>query len=439
MLFAAGWGFLGVLQDVLAKDPLVVADQAVYHFLQSLRTPWADNVFVAVTELGDSFVNITLFCTVLLVLLVKRCHRAAGLWTLAVLGGLLAVQVLKWTIHLPRPVSIYDGASAYGFPSGHTTMSVILYGFLAFLIVRQVGAAWRWGLVSGVVLIAFIIGFSRLYLGAHWLSDVLGGYFIGTSWATIVGIAYLKKADKIVPKRLLGGAVIGIIVIAGGWHVTQQHKEDLSFYAPRHKMQTITFASWLADGWRDLPTYRIDLAGEREQPLIVQWAGSTDDLTRYLLSKQWQTPSSLDLQDLLKMLSPDTPIGELPVLPRLHNGRIDVVRLVQPVDETHRWVLRLWPTGVKISENNAPVFEGTIEMQNRRHLADMILVATDSGKYDLPLKRLTEVLNGRFTMKLVNRKGDEIIPENEDRRVDWHGGVLLISRGAEPDGVPIER
>ena len=139
------------------------------------------------------------------------------------------------------------------------------------------------------------------------------------------------------------------------------------------------------------------------------------------------------------MLAPDTPIGELPVLPRLHNGRIDVVRLVQPLDETHRWVLRLWPTDLKISENGDPVFEGTIEMQSRRHLADMILLATDSGKYGLPLTRLAEVLNGRFTMKLVNRKGDEIITENEDRRVDWHGGVLLISQGAEPDGVPSER
>ncbi|MHB1350244.1 MAG: bifunctional DedA family/phosphatase PAP2 family protein [Desulfobulbaceae bacterium] len=440
VLFAAGWGFLGVLQDVLAKDPLVVADQAVYHFLQSLRTPWADNVFVAVTELGDSFVNITLFCTVLLVLLVKRCHRAAAFWILAVLGGLLAVQVLKWTIHLPRPVSIYDGTSAYGFPSGHTTMSVVLYGFLAILIVRQIAAVWRWGLVSSVVLIAFIIGLSRLYLGAHWLSDVLGGYFIGTSWGAIIGIAYLKKADKSAPKRLLAGAVIGIIVIAGGWHVTQQHKKDLSFYAPRHTMQTMALASWLTDGWRDLPAYRIDLAGEREQPLTLQWAGSTDELTRYLLSKQWQTPSPLDLKDLLRTLSPDTPIVELPVLPRLHNGLTDVVRLVQPIDDKHRWVLRLWPTDLIISENGAPVFEGTIEMQNRRHLADMILLATDSGKYGLPLNRLETVLNGRFDVKLVNRTNDEIILANDDRRVDWHGGVLLIGQDkAASEGVPIER
>lgn len=272
-------GLFGCVTGCSGKDPLVVADQAVYHFLQSLRTPWVDNAFVAVTELGDSFVNIAMFCTVLLVLLVKRCYRAAAFWVLVVLGGLLAVQLLKWAIHLPRPVSIYDRVSAYGFPSGHTTMSVVLYGFLVILIVRQIGTAWRWGLVSSVVLIAFIIGFSRLYLGAHWLSDVLGGYLIGIIWVTIVGIAYLRKVDKTVPKRLLAGAVISIVVIAGGWHVTQQHKKDLSFYAPRYTIQTIALATWLTDGWRDLPAYRIDLVGEREQPLTIQWVGSTDELT----------------------------------------------------------------------------------------------------------------------------------------------------------------
>ena len=426
VLFAAAWGFLGVLQDVLAKDPLIVANQAVYHFFESLRTLWSDSIFVVISELGDPFVNIILFCAVLLLLLVTRCYRAAAFWVLAVVGGFLIVQLLEWAISLPSPVTVYRGVSAYGFPGGHTAMGVILYGFLAILIVREIAAPRRWGLVSGVVLVAFILGFSRLYLGAHWLSDVLGGYFIGTSWVAILGIAYLQKADKVVPKRLLGGAVLGVLVLAGGWHVTQQYKEDLSFYAPRHEVQTMAFAAWMAEGWRNLPAYRIDLAGEREQPLILQWAGSTEELTRYLLSRGWQKPSSLDLKDLLKMFSPDTPIGELPVLPCMHNGRIDAVRLVQPLDETHRWVLRLWPTDVEISEKSLPVFEGTLEVQNRRKLADMILMAKDSGEYDVPLKRLTKVLGGGFTVKLVNRGEKEILPEDEGRRVDWHGGVLLL-------------
>jgi len=431
MLFVAGWGFLGVLQDVLAKDPLVLADQAVYHFFQSLRTPWADRIFVAVTELGDSFINICLSGAVLLVLLLKRCYRIAGYWVLTVLGGLLGVQLLKWLIHLPRPVAIYHGASAYGFPSGHTTMSVILYGFLAILLARGLSSTLRWGLFVSVFLISFIIAISRLYLGAHWLSDVLGGFFIGTSWTALLGIAFLKGPAEIVPRRLLALVAVLVIVTAGGWHVSQRHEKDLAFYTPRHDVKSMPLATWLADGWRNLPAWRIDMEGEREQPLTIQWAGSPDELAQYLLTKGWQRPPSLNLKSFLGMFSPGTPIEKVPVLPRLHDGRIDSLCLFRQV-KRQRWVLRLWPAAVKIAGNNTSLFVGTIEVQHRLHLTGLITVARDTGEYDRSLDALKEVLHDRFTMKLVSRTSNEIQVNREDLQVRWLGRVLLVWSGFVP-------
>ncbi len=429
-LFAAGWGFLGVLQDVLAKDPLVMADQAVYHLFQFLRTPWADRIFVAVTELGDSFVDICLTAAVLLVLLGKRCYRTAGFWALAALGGIVGVQLLKWLIHLPRPVAIYHGASAFGFPSGHTTMNVILYGFLAIILVRGLSSTWRWGIFVGVLLISFIIAVSRLYLGAHWLSDVLGGFCIGTSWAALLGIAYLKRPDDGVPRRLLGLVAALVIVIAGGWHVTQRHANDLTFYAPQQNVRSMPLATWLADGWRDFPAWRIDMAGERKQPLTIQWAGSPDELSRYLSTKGWQHPPALNLKNFLAMLSPDTPTEKLPVLPRLHSGRVDCLRLVHEV-MLQRWLLRLWPSDFRIAGNNIPLLVGTIEVQHRRHLTWLITAAGDTGEYDRPREALIQMLRNRFALKLVSRTTDEIQVNREHRRVHWDGKVLLVWEKAD--------
>jgi len=423
-LFSAGWGFLGILQDVLAKDPLVIADQAVYHFFQSLRTFWADNAFVAITELGDSFVNISMACAVLLVLLAKRCYRTAGFWALAALGGLLGVQLLKWAIHLPRPVAIYQGASAYGFPSGHTTMSVILYGFLAILLARRLAGAWRLGLFSSVVLITFVIGFSRLYLGAHWLSDVLGGYFIGTSWAAFLGIVYLKGADEIIPQRLLGLAVVLVLVIAGGWHVAQKHEKDLAFYAPRHPMRIIALTSWQANAWRDLPVWRIDMEGESEQPLTVQWAGSPDELARFLMSKGWRRPLPMNPKSFLGMFAPGTPIEQLPVLPLFHDGRVERLRLVR-TGQDGRLVLRLWSTDVKIYGNDTPLFVGTIEEQQGRNLAGLITMAKNTGNYERPLHLLEQTLGDTFTVRLVHRADRETRTVHEHQWPQWRGGVLL--------------
>jgi undecaprenyl-diphosphatase len=424
-VFITGWAFLGVLQDVLAKDPLVVADQAVYHFFQSLRTGWGDSVFVAITELGDSFVNLSLAGAVLIAFLVKRCYRTAGFWVLTALGGLLGVQLLKWAIHLPRPVAIYHGASAYGFPSGHTTMSVVLYGFLGILLARKLSGTWRWGLFSGVLFISFVVGISRLYLGAHWLSDVLGGYFIGTSWTAFMGIAWLKAADEKVPNHMLSLTLVLVIAIAGSWHVSQRHEKDMAFYAPRHEEKTMALSVWQTGGWRDLPAWRIDMEGELEQPLTVQWAGPPVELVRFLKETGWRQPQPLSLKSLLGMFSPSTPVEQLPVLPRLHDGRMERLRLVR-IDGDSRLVFRLWDTEVKIEGNDGfHLFAGTIEEQQGRSLAGLITMARDTGEYDQPLELLAQSLRQRFSIMQVRRTDQELRSDQEHQWAQWRGGMLL--------------
>jgi membrane protein DedA with SNARE-associated domain/membrane-associated phospholipid phosphatase len=424
-LIVAGWGFLGVLQDVLAKDPLVAADQAVYHFFQSLRTSLGDKVFVALTELGDSFVNIALACTVFGVLLLWRCYRSAGFWIVTVVGGVLGTILLKWLIHLPRPVAIYHGASSYGFPSGHTTMSVIIYGFLAILIARGLAAHFRWRLFTSVTLIAFVIGISRLYLGAHWLSDVLGGLFIGTTWVALVGIAYVKGTVEKVPRRLLGFAVLIVIGLFGGWHITQRHKTDLSFYAPHHKVKTLPQSQWQADGWQGLPAWRIDMTGEREQPLILQWAGSTDDLARFLLGKGWKQPPSLTTKTFFGMFASATPFENMPVLPKIHDGRSDILRLAYKDGEI-RFILRLWPSDILIGKDGPPLFIGTVERQQRRSIAGLINVASDSGEYNRSFNTIKQAFDNGLGLRRVQRRDYEIHIEHEQRHLHWAGEVLLV-------------
>lgn len=425
ILFGAVWGFLGVLQDVLAKDPLVIADQAVYNFFQTLRTPWADHILVAVTELGDSFVNICLSVAVLLVLFFKRCYRTAGYWLLTVLGGLIGVQVLKWLIHLPRPVALYQGSSTYGFPSGHTTMSVIIYGFLAILIARKLSSTLRWRLFVTVFAISFFIALSRLYLGVHWLSDVLGGFLIGTSWTTLLGIAYIKGSHDVVPRRLLGITTIVVIVVTGGWYVTQHHKNDLTFYAPKKTILSMEHSRWLADGWQELPAWQIDMGGEKEQPLTLQRAGSLDEIAKYLVASGWQHTSPLSVKSFLGMFSPDTKIEDLPVLPKLHDGRIDSLLLIRDV-LGQRLVLRIWPTDLEISPHGIPLFTGTIEVEYKQHTSGLLTLARDIGEYDLPLQTLQKELSRQFAVQVVNRKAYEVQLEHEQPRLQWNGNVLLI-------------
>jgi membrane-associated phospholipid phosphatase len=409
----------------------VLADQTVFHFLRSLRTLWVDRIFITITEIGDSQVNVCMAVSILVVLLAKRCYRTAGFWTVTVAGGWAGVRLLKWAFHLPRPMTLYHGVSAYGFPSGHTTMNLILYGFLAILLMRGMEGTWRWGNFVAALLISFIIAVSRLYLGAHWLSDVLGGFFIGTAWIALLGIAYLKSPAERVPRGLLGLVALLVIVIAGGWHVTRQRDRDLAFYAPQQEVQSMPLRTWLKGGWRRLPPWRLDMAGDREQPLTIQWAGSPDALKQHLVTKGWEQPPPLSLKNFLGMLSPDTPIDTLPVLPRLHNGQVDALRLVR-WNGDRRWVLRLWPSDFAIHGYPAPLFIGTVEQQQRRHLTWLITAALDTGEFRNPQEALAGVPGDRYLAEIVHRTAAEIESNRKHGRFQWQGRVLLVRASPDP-------
>ena len=431
ILFVAGWGFLGIWEDILAKDPLMIADQAVYHFFQSLRTSWADNVLAALTELGDSFVNVAMSGAVLAILLLKRRYRTSGFWVVAMLGGHVGVQSLKWLFQLPRPAAMYDGASAYGFPSGHAAMGMILYGFLGILLARGLARAGRAAVFSSAAAISLVLGFSRLYLGAHWLSDVLGGFFLGTAWVALVGIAYLKSTVETVPRRWLGTAAFLVLVLAGGWHIQERHESDLRFYAPRRDMQSLPLAAWQAEGWQSLPAWRIDLEGESEQPLTIQWAGEADDLAQILFAAGWRRPRSLSLKTFLTMLSPHTRAGDLPVLPQLHDGRSECLRLVYP-GEDHSLLLRIWPSDFRITGEGgeSPLFLGTVSELVPRQIAGLITLAEDTGNYDRPLRELEGHLQNRCAIRRASRENIPVQGTRQRPSIRWQGEVLLA--GAVP-------
>jgi len=148
-------------------------------------------------------------------------------------------------------------------------------------------------------------------------------------------------------------------------------------------------------------------------------------LARYLSTKGWQHPPPLSLKNFLGMLSPDTPIEKLPVLPRLDSGRVDCLHLVRR-DNDKLWVLRLWPSDFGIAGKNTPILVGTIEVQHRRHLTWLITAAVGSGEYDHPQDAIIQMLQNRFAFKAVSRSADEIQANSEQRRSRWRGRVLLV-------------
>jgi membrane-associated phospholipid phosphatase len=228
------WAFFELLEDVIMGDGVTGFDRRVYRWLQQHRQPGWDRLLVAVTELGDAQVALPVAVVAIVLLAGLKLWREAMFLALAIVGAAGFVAGLKRVIHRARPVDIYDGLAEYSFPSGHAGMSIVLFGFLAFLLASRAGPGWRRIIYSTSIVLVLLIGFSRIYLGAHWLSDVLAGFAFGLAWNSALAIAYLRKLSVDAPRsptRTLVRYLAATLLIAGGWHMLRDYSAELQRYS----------------------------------------------------------------------------------------------------------------------------------------------------------------------------------------------------------------
>jgi membrane-associated phospholipid phosphatase len=226
--------FLAIVEALVEGDPLFLPDKAVYSFLQPLRSMDADSLLIAITEMGDSIVVLTVGAAIAVALAWRRAWRTLLYWLTAVAGGSAINSLLKTVVQRQRPADIYEaGVDLFSFPSGHTTTNAILYGCLAIVIVRQSPFAWRTPLACGAASLVALIAFSRVYLGAHWLSDVVGGLAFAAIWLAILSVFYLRRpAEPINPKFLISIAAMALLLSAS-INIALHHSAEVELYKPR--------------------------------------------------------------------------------------------------------------------------------------------------------------------------------------------------------------
>ena len=198
---AAGflWIFGGVTQDVVAHDPLVQLDQTLATLLHSWATPTATTIFVIISTLGEPVLAV-LGVIVAGLLAWRRQWLHLGTWLIGLGGGEVLNQVIKHIVARPRPVFAQPliPESGFSFPSGHAVLSFIAYGLLAYFAVLVL-RTWRarTGVVMGAGLLVLVIGFSRLYLGVHYFSDVVAGFAAGGVWLStcIIGMELVRRGE----------------------------------------------------------------------------------------------------------------------------------------------------------------------------------------------------------------------------------------------------
>ena len=197
LIVLGSWLFGGIAEDVIHRDPLVQVDLAVSQFLHAHAEPPFTTAMLVVS-LAGSYLIVGASLVIAGVLAWRRRWYDFSMLVLAVGGGEVINLLLKALFARHRPVLPEPLLTLMspGFPSGHAMASMIFYGLIVYFIVRRV-RVWRWRVlaaITGAILI-ILIGFSRIYLGVQYLSDVLGGYAAGFVWLafTITGVETLRR------------------------------------------------------------------------------------------------------------------------------------------------------------------------------------------------------------------------------------------------------
>ncbi len=191
------WLFGGVLEDVVAGDPLTQFDRALAAQLHARATPGGIAFFRIVSDVGSPGTWASIALIVTAVLLLRRHWLLAGGWVAAIVGGGLLDLALKVLVHRPRPVfaQAFAAAPGWSFPSGHSMGTLVGYGMLAYLIMLRTRGRTRLAIPLAAAALVSLIGFSRLYLGVHYFSDVIGGYAAGVVWlsACVTGLEVARR------------------------------------------------------------------------------------------------------------------------------------------------------------------------------------------------------------------------------------------------------
>ncbi len=409
----------GIIEDILALDPIVAVDTRLDNLLYFYRHEMLVKGFLWITLLGKATVvlSVAALCTALFWIRKNR-QFILPLWVTLAGSGLFNL-LGKVALHRQRPpgIAVFTEAS-FSFPSGHATVASAFYGFIVYYLWRQT-QNWniRLNLLFGGSALILAIGFSRLYLGVHFLSDVLGGYLLGFLWL-IAGICMVEwrlfARSAVEPTeslsfsvKLLTAALILtelVFYIQSGLHYkpTRNSSEKLGM------IQSVSMDVVRGFVLYRLPRVTESITGKQQEPLnFIIVARDEASLAQAFTTAGWQSADPVTISSAArtaKALLGNESYPSAPIAPSFWNSKITDVGFEKPTPAhtvRQRHHIRLWKTDL-ITTDNSRVFVGTISMDEGMKWGLLHKMKPDiDSERDMLLNDL--LLGGRVTASYRNR------------------------------------
>ena len=367
-LFAALFAWFG--RSIHLPSGLTNLDQRTYELLAILHHPWTDIFFATLTWFGSTPAIIILGAFALFALIINNRDFSALVLIFGMAGGELFAFLAKEVFARPRPIPLFPELAIAGasFPSVHAFSSLLFYGFMVYFLIDTT-RNWRGARIVLLLFGSFIIllvGFSCVYLGVHWISDVLAGFTLAALWLTFLitlcetrfryggfgvqrGMRPFKFSLRtrlflLIPAALLAAGMIFVLM--------KPYLRTISLGRAARPQQIISLDSLIAE----LPRTTQNLWGHPQRPLSLLVVTDEATLRQRLLAAGWRPATQVGLaafKTLLADLLQGRAQHEATIVPQLVEGQredFSFVRAASTTDPTSLRSLLVWDLGFRLAD-----------------------------------------------------------------------------------------
>lgn len=368
-LCATGALFLAIAIYVKMNGPSTfVVNDAIYHLFRGMRTPTFDDLMMNITLLGQKQVILPVIIVMFgWLVYLKRWRAAFHFLALGVLAS-GSVFFFKHLIQSPRPIGIMMSGESFSMPSGHTTIATTVFIGFAFLIANKIKPYPRRFVYFTAITIALLVGISRLYLGAHWFTDVVCGWLLGATVLMIVILSYEREEESRIPPLGISLATIGSLILSVSYyHYTHVEQMRADYQMVSWPPVTLAMNEW----WRKndaLPAYRASLFGFPSQAINVVWNGDIDHIRKSLKEAGWSKPPVRDWISTLHRLADVKSTQYLSMIsPQYLDKRPELILARRTNGLKQLIVIRLWDANRIIKETQDPLWVGIVGVVPRTY------------------------------------------------------------------------
>lgn len=430
-LFIVVLSLFDITKDILTSGTVVSMDMKIENLLAVFRDSLLVKVFLWITALGEAqiIISVVLVMTALFWLWKKRFY-IASMW-LAVAGSAMSAYLAKMFINRARPggnIPVYT-EHFFSFPSGHSALIITLCGFLTYCVWRNF-TTWKIRVnsffIAGAIIL--LVGFSRLYLGVHFLSDVLGGYLIGFFWL-LLGITFsewlliknhnqgglnlikeikdeqhVKKSQKIL--KLFTGLLIFVEIFYAASFI-KSFKPIFNVVVQNTERQIVVrdISDPLFEKY--IPKFPENLTGDYQAPLNFIIVASDDQIFEdSLLRALWIPAEKVSIKSISKIIYSslkNSKYESAPVTPLYWHGHPNDFAFEKPLldsDLQTRYEVRFWKTGIA-TEDGGFVYVGSTGLNTG---IDYMILRSLSADLDIARDELFRDIIGNSSVSSYEKK-----------------------------------